>query len=29
MKNNIIPALRLTLVSLVFFCGIYTLAVWA
>ncbi len=28
MKNNIIPALRLTLVSLVFFCGIYTLAVW-
>jgi K+-transporting ATPase ATPase C chain len=29
MKNNIIPAIRLTLVCLVFFCGIYTLAVWA
>jgi K+-transporting ATPase ATPase C chain len=27
MKNNIIPAIRLTLVCLVFFCGIYTLAV--
>jgi K+-transporting ATPase ATPase C chain len=24
MKNNIIPAIRLTLVCLVFFCGIYT-----
>ncbi|KEO75895.1 K(+)-transporting ATPase subunit C [Anditalea andensis] len=29
MKNNIIPAIRLTLVCLVFFCGIYTMAVWA
>lgn len=29
MKNNIFPALRLTLVCLVFFCGIYTMAVWA
>ncbi|MBK9317404.1 MAG: K(+)-transporting ATPase subunit C [Bacteroidetes bacterium] len=28
MKNNIIPAIRLTLVSLVFFCVIYTLAVY-
>jgi K+-transporting ATPase ATPase C chain len=28
MKNNIIPALRLTLVSFAFFCGIYTLAVY-
>lgn len=27
MKNNIIPAIRLTLVCLVFFCGIYTLTV--
>lgn len=27
MKNNIIPAIRLTLVCLVFFCGIYTLVV--
>ncbi len=25
MKNNIIPAIRLTLVCLVFFCGVYTL----
>lgn len=29
MKNNIIPAIRLTLVCLVFFCGFYTLVVWA
>lgn len=29
MKNNIIPAIRLTLVCLVFFCGVYTAAVWA
>ncbi len=29
MKNNLIPAIRLTLVCLVFFCGIYTMAVWA
>ncbi|MFZ1396956.1 MAG: K(+)-transporting ATPase subunit C [Candidatus Promineifilaceae bacterium] len=29
MKSNLIPAIRLTLVSLVFFCGIYTAAVWA
>lgn len=28
MKNNIIPAIRLTLVCLVFFCGIYTLSVF-
>lgn len=29
MKNNLIPAIRLTLVCLVFFCGLYTAAVWA
>lgn len=29
MKNNLIPAIRLTLVCLVFFCGVYTMAVWA
>lgn len=29
MKNNIFPAIRLTLVNFVFFCGVYTLAVWA
>ena len=28
MKNNILPAIRLTLVCLVFFCGIYTLVVY-
>jgi K+-transporting ATPase ATPase C chain len=28
MKNNILPAIRLTFVYLVFFCGIYTLAVY-
>jgi K+-transporting ATPase ATPase C chain len=28
MKTNILPAIRLTLVCLVFFCGIYTLSVW-
>ncbi len=28
MKSNLIPALRLTLVCLVFFCGVYTLAVY-
>ncbi len=28
MKKNIIPAIRLTLVCLVFFCGVYTAAVW-
>jgi K+-transporting ATPase ATPase C chain len=28
MKQHIIPALRLTLVCLVFFCGIYTLVIW-
>ena len=27
MKNHIIPAIRLTLVCMVFFCGIYTLSV--
>lgn len=29
MKKNIIPAIRLTLVCLIFFSGIYTLIVWA
>ncbi|MBK8389387.1 MAG: K(+)-transporting ATPase subunit C [Saprospiraceae bacterium] len=29
MMNNIMPAIRLTLVCLVFFCGIYTMAVWS
>jgi potassium-transporting ATPase KdpC subunit len=29
MKNNLIPAIRLTLVCLVFFCGIYTMLVLA
>lgn len=29
MKNNIIPAIRLTLVCMVFFMGIYPAAVWA
>lgn len=28
MKNNLVPAIRLTLVCLVFFCGIYTLTVF-
>jgi potassium-transporting ATPase KdpC subunit len=28
MKNNLIPAIRLTLVCLVFFCGVYTLSVF-
>ena len=28
MKNNIIPAIRLTLVCLIFFCGFYSLAVY-
>ncbi len=28
MKNNLIPAIRLTLVCLVFFCGFYTLTVF-
>jgi len=28
MKNHIIPAIKLTVVCLVFFCGVYTLAVW-
>lgn len=28
MKSNLIPAIRLTLVCLVFFCGVYTIAVW-
>jgi K+-transporting ATPase ATPase C chain len=28
MKNNLIPAIRLTLVCLLFFCGIYTLTVF-
>lgn len=28
MKSNIIPAIRLTFVCLVFFCGIYTLTVY-
>jgi K+-transporting ATPase ATPase C chain len=29
MKNDIIPAIRLTLVCLIFFCGFYTTLVWA
>jgi K+-transporting ATPase ATPase C chain len=29
MKQNILPALRLTLISLIFFSGIYTLLIWA
>lgn len=29
MKNNLMPAIRLTLVCLVFFCGIYTLTVYS
>jgi len=29
MKKNILPAIRLTLVCAVFFCGIYTSIVWA
>lgn len=29
MKNNIVPAMRLTLVCLVFFCGVYTMVIWA
>lgn len=29
MKNNLVPAIRLTLLCLVFFCGVYTAAVWA
>ncbi len=28
MINNILPAIRLTIVCLVFFCGIYTLAIY-
>ena len=28
MKQHIIPALRLTIVCIVFFCGIYTLLIW-
>lgn len=28
-KNNLLPAMRLTLVCFVLFCGIYTMAVWA
>ena len=29
MKQNILPALRLTLICLIFFSGIYTLLIWA
>lgn len=29
MKQHILPALRLTLVCVVFFCGIYTFFIWA
>lgn len=29
MKNNLMPAIRLTLVCMAFFCGVYTFAVWA
>jgi K+-transporting ATPase ATPase C chain len=28
MRQHIIPAIRLTLVSIVFFCGIYTMLIW-
>src|SRR5882757_7923871 len=28
MKQNILPALKLTAVCIVFFCGIYTLLIW-
>jgi potassium-transporting ATPase KdpC subunit len=28
MKQHILPALRLTLVCILFFCGIYTLLIW-
>src|SRR5579862_5586564 len=28
MKQHIIPALRLTFVCILFFCGIYTLLIW-
>ncbi len=28
MKQHILPAFKLTLVSLIFFCGIYTLLIW-
>ena len=28
MKQHILPALRLTLVCVVFFCGLYTLVIW-
>jgi K+-transporting ATPase ATPase C chain len=29
MKENILPAIRLTIVCILFFCGVYTLFVWA
>jgi K+-transporting ATPase ATPase C chain len=29
MKQNILPAIRLTVVSILFFCGVYTLLIWA
>ena len=28
MKENILPAIRLTIVCILFFCGVYTLFVW-
>lgn len=28
MKQHILPALRLTLVCVIFFCGVYTLVIW-
>jgi potassium-transporting ATPase KdpC subunit len=28
MKENILPALRLTLICILFFCGVYTLLIW-
>jgi potassium-transporting ATPase KdpC subunit len=28
MKEHLLPALRLTLISVLFFCGIYTLLIW-
>src|SRR6185369_10822329 len=28
MKENILPAIRLTIVCILFFCGVYTLFIW-
>ncbi len=29
MKENILPAIRLTVVCILFFCGVYTIIIWA